>query len=135
MQPKLKPRYSDLNQLRGVGTHPPPKNKKVDKARLRELLRTGADVRTIADTLGCARDTVIRNCHNHDFPLPGSPGIQFLQDEPAPPPPPRPGSLEATGGRWADLAQYALKNSMTLMEAQQAWRNLRRPPEPIKRPK
>lgn len=121
-------------------------NGRVDTDRLPRLVAAGLSSREIADVFGVQPPAVIRACHAAGLALPGrgngAAGAPAAQDaplqpetpEPCPAPAPEaagpmsvPAGLIATGGRHADLSDWASANGLTMTQARTAWFKLRLP--------
>lgn len=109
---------------------------KIDTDRLRELVRSGATCNQIMAVFRVSKVAVYRACHRHEITLPrtevyrkaGRHALRVVQD-PTPQlkpsyEPPRVAALIATGGRYADLSEWARTYGVTMTRAQQEWHRL-----------
>ena len=121
-------------------------NGRVDPDRLPRLVAAGLSSREIADVFGVRPSAVIRAFHAARLALPGrgngAAGVVDDADAPLPPETPEPcpapapkaagpmsvpAGLVATGGRHADLSDWAAANGLTITQARAAWFKLRLP--------
>ncbi|UUV43941.1 helix-turn-helix DNA binding domain protein [Rhodobacter phage RcKvothe] len=126
-------------------------NGRIDVDRLPKLVAAGLSSREIADVFGVQPPAVVRACHANGIALPGRAGgagagastppamsaPEDAEGRPAPAPEapegdPARSALVATGGRGADLSEWAAANGKTITQARQAWFRLGLPLVPKK---
>ena len=126
-------------------------NGRIDVDRLPKLVAAGLSSREIADVFGVQPPAVVRACHANGIALPGRAGgagagastppamsdPEDAEGRPAPAPEAPEGdpvrsALVATGGRGADLSEWAAANGKTITQARQAWFRLGLPLVPKK---
>lgn len=119
---------------------------KIDVAQLRRLVAAGSTTKAIAAFFGVQGPAITRACHSEGIPLPALPwgaprgtGSRAGMTKPRKPkasPAPAPtastgdadlDALIATGGRHADLSDYAKARDMPVNRARQKWFQLRLP--------
>ena len=103
----------------------------IDALTLARMLRGGASTKVIGTQFGASDKQVIRACDIRDWPRPGrpgndsfdyaAPGLEPLRITPAPPE----GSLEATGGRYAKIVEWAKARDLPTAYAMQQWHRVR----------
>lgn len=124
---------------------------RISVADLRRLVNAGSSTKAIAAFFKVHPPAVVRACHANGIALPGraggagagastppamsAPGDGEARPAPAPEAPeadPVRSALVATGGRGADLSEWAAANGKTITQARQAWFRLGLPLIPKK---